>query len=144
MDYEKPAAVYRLYDADGALLYIGMTRNEASRWKDHRKEMLWWPEVTDKHLTWYDTRWQAWDAERLAIRTEGPRYNKSSWPDMAPQLPPGVPPQPHGARIAYQHRETRGGYRIQWYQWRLTLQDALETLREQQEEEAGARGTSAQ
>ncbi|MFF2571201.1 GIY-YIG nuclease family protein [Streptomyces sp. NPDC058084] len=134
MDDAKASTVYRLYDAHGALLYIGVTRNPASRWKDHRKEMLWWPEVTDKHLTWYGTHEAAWAAEAHAIRTEGPRYNKSNWPDldMAPRLPPGVPPQPFGARIAYQHRETRGGYRIRWYQWRLTLQDALETLREQE------------
>ncbi|MFI8371981.1 helicase associated domain-containing protein [Streptomyces sp. NPDC085466] len=56
---------------------------------------------------------------------------------MAPQLPPGVPPQPCGTRIAYQHRETRVGYRIQWYQGRLTLQDALETIRERDEPELG-------
>ncbi|WP_411119910.1 GIY-YIG nuclease family protein [Streptomyces sp. 058-1L] len=77
MDYEQPAAVYRLYDADGALLYIGMTRNEVSRWKSHRKEMLWWREVVSKHLTWHDTRWQAWEADRHAIRTEGPAHRQS-------------------------------------------------------------------
>ncbi|MER6477129.1 GIY-YIG nuclease family protein [Streptomyces filamentosus] len=133
MDEVKASAVYRLYDEHEALLYIGVTRNPPSRWKDHRKEMFWWREVTDKRLTWYSTHEEAWEAERHAIRTEGPRYNKSSWPGMAPQLPPGVPPQPSGTRIAYQHRETRVGYRIQWLQWRLTLQDALETIREQRE-----------
>ncbi|ROQ26017.1 hypothetical protein EDD98_5600 [Streptomyces sp. PanSC19] len=39
--------------------------------------------------------------------------------------------RPSPARNIYQHRETRSGYRIRWYHWRLTLQDALETLREQ-------------
>ncbi|MGZ9935866.1 GIY-YIG nuclease family protein (plasmid) [Streptomyces sp. NC-S4] len=130
MDYDQPAAVYRLYDADEALLYIGLTCNPASRWKDHCKQMLWWPEVTHKHLTWYDTRREAWAAEGAAIREEGARYNKSSWPNMASNLPPGVPPQPHGARTAYQYRETRIGYRMRWYHWRLTLQGVL-TRREE-------------
>lgn len=131
MNPDQPAAVYRLYDADGTLLYIGLTSNPDSRWKDHRKEMLWWREVIAKQLVWYETRRQAAEVERAAIRSEGARYNKSSWPGMTSSLPAGVPAQPHGARTAYQHRETRVGYRIQWFHWRLTLQDALETEREQ-------------
>ncbi|MET8831620.1 GIY-YIG nuclease family protein [Streptomyces sp. NPDC004610] len=131
MDPDEPSAVYRLYDAYGVLLYIGLTCNPASRWKDHRKEMLWWPEVVHRHLTWYGSRREAWDAERAAIRSEGARYNKGWWPDMVPNLPPGVAPQPHGARTAYQFRETRVSHRILWYHWRLTLQDVLETRREQ-------------
>ncbi|MFJ9434547.1 GIY-YIG nuclease family protein [Streptomyces sp. NPDC101490] len=134
MDYEKPTSVYRLYDEIDALLYIGMTSTPATRWQEHRKEMLWWPEVSEKRFTWYDNRIDAWDAERQAIHQEAPRYNKSTSPDRVPYLPPGIPPQPFGARTAYQYRETRGGYRIQWYLWRLRLQDALETSREQNDD----------
>jgi hypothetical protein len=131
LDNDRPTAVYRLRNTDGDLLYIGMTRNPKQRWKDHRKEMLWWPEVADRHLNWYDTRLEARAAEGVAIREEGPRYNKSTWPDMKPGLPPGVPPQPYGARLAYQYREIRPSYRIVWFLWRLGLQDALETQKEE-------------
>ncbi|WP_031129594.1 GIY-YIG nuclease family protein [Streptomyces aureocirculatus] len=104
MDYAQPAAVYRLYDAAGHLLYIGLTCNPRSRWKDHRKEMLWWREVAFKVILYnaYETF---------------PR--------------PGIPPQPYGHRIAYQHRETRPGYRIQWFLWRLGVQDTWATETEQ-------------
>lgn len=121
MDYNLPTAVYRLYDADGVLLYIGMTRNPKQRWKDHRKEMLWWPEVTEKKLTWYDTRWAAWDAELTAIPSESPRYNLGS---ERPVLPSGIPPQPTGHRIAYQCKEERPAYRLAWFTWRAQLRDA--------------------
>ncbi|WP_051853088.1 GIY-YIG nuclease family protein [Streptomyces aureocirculatus] len=104
MDYAQPAAVYRLYDAAGHLLYIGLTCNPRSRWKDHRKEMLWWREVAFKVITWHETRHQACAAESSAVASERPLYNAY---ETFPR--PGIPPQPYGHRIAYQHRETRPG-----------------------------------
>ncbi|SES03068.1 GIY-YIG catalytic domain-containing protein [Streptomyces qinglanensis] len=128
--------MYRLYDAEGTLLYVGVTWAPKQRWKDHRKEMLWWPEVTDKHLTWYGTRPEAEEAELSAIQAENPLYNKSGFgfdaegEPLGPVLPSGVPPQPWGARIAYQLPAVRPAYRLEWFTWRAQLRDAYLTPEE--------------
>lgn len=141
----RPTALYRLYDAGSALLYIGRSINPKRRWKEHRKEMPWWPEVARKDVEWLrEAGTDAWRAEFYAIRTENPRYNKGGFgvaPDgsmLGPMLPAGVPPQPHGTRTAYQFRELRPMYRQAWFLWRLQLQDGIETEKEQAAEAAAA------
>jgi len=39
------AVVYRLYDADDQLLYVGKTRRLRQRLLRHRREAEWWPQV---------------------------------------------------------------------------------------------------
>ncbi|MFD8771393.1 GIY-YIG nuclease family protein [Streptomyces sp. NPDC059916] len=134
MDYEQPAAVYRLFDDEDHLLYVGLTHAPQQRWKDHRKEMLWWREVEFKAITWFATRREAWQAEQAAIEAERPLYN-ANFEGLGPM--PGVPAQPWGHRTAYQYRETRTGYRIQWYLWRLAVQDAWATERERAASQGG-------
>ncbi|WP_137991249.1 GIY-YIG nuclease family protein [Streptomyces vilmorinianum] len=134
--------LYRLYDAGDALLYIGITTDPQRRWKEHRKEMPWWPEVVrkDVEILAEDVEFPA-ALEHEAIRAENPRYNKVGFgfdkdgEPLGPRLPTGVPPQPHGTRIAYQFRELRPMYRQAWFLWRLLLQDGLETQREQGSEQ---------
>jgi hypothetical protein len=110
---DRPTAVYRLYDAAGYLLYIGVSNDPTRRWREHRKEMFWWREVDRHDRQWYPTEREADAAEREAI------------------LPAGVPLQPHGTRFAYQSRDIRPALRREWYLWRLHLQDGIETEREQ-------------
>lgn len=124
---DRPTAIYRLYDAAGHLLYIGMSNDPTRRWREHRKEMFWWREVERHEHQWFATQLLASVAERDAIFIEQPRYNKSL---PGPVLPAGVPPQPHGTRFAYQCREIRPALRQEWYLWRLHLQDGIETERE--------------
>jgi hypothetical protein len=138
----RPVAQYRLYDRHGALLYIGQSVDPRRRWREHRLEMLWWPEVDRHTLEWLPQppagvgRWHYGALEADAIRAENPRYNKSVFDldadrrPLGPVLPPGVPPQPWGARWAYQFRELRPMHRQRWFLWRLLLQDGLETERE--------------
>lgn len=142
---QRPCALYRLYDAGGALLYIGRSVNPKRRWTDHRKEMPWWPEVARKDVEWLPVvGTDAWAAEFYAIRTENPLYNKCGFgfgfdgQALGPVLPAGVPPQPHGTRIAYMCRELRPMYRQAWFLWRLLLQDGLETEKERAAEVAAA------
>ena len=138
----RPTALYRLYDADGALLYIGFSTDPTRRWKEHRKEMLWWPEVARKDVEWLPVsdEPEVRHTEVSAIRTENPRYNKtgfgidSAGRQLGPTLPPGVPPQPWGARFAYQFRDLRPMHRQAWFLWRLLLQDGLETEKERHQE----------
>ena len=68
-------ALYRFFDADGRLLYVGVSGNTESRWRQHAESKPWWPDVAEKTTEWLDSRPDALDAERAAIRTEKPLYN---------------------------------------------------------------------
>ena len=69
------ALVYRLFDDEGALLYIGCTVHPRKRFHSHRRRQPWWDEVTDSELMWYPSVEVAALAEQQAIRTEQPIYN---------------------------------------------------------------------
>ncbi|MFB7845493.1 GntR family transcriptional regulator [Streptomyces sp. NPDC056053] len=71
------AAVYRLYDAGGTLLYVGLSGNPTKRFLGHRADKPWWPEVNTHTLQWFNSRDDASVAERDAIADERPRYNKA-------------------------------------------------------------------
>lgn len=72
---EQRTALYRFYDADETLLYIGITNDPWRRWRDHVQEKPWYPRVKHQAITWYDSEWEARDAETRAIRAEGPLFN---------------------------------------------------------------------
>ncbi|MFD3520457.1 GntR family transcriptional regulator [Streptomyces sp. NPDC058653] len=74
----EPTALYRLYDADGNLLYVGITNNPKVRFGNHGRSKPWWPEVELKQIVWLDSLQEAEEAERLAIASEGPRHNISN------------------------------------------------------------------
>ena len=74
--------LYRFYDADGIPLYIGITSGSALRWNQHRKLSEWWPLATFVAVSRYGTWEEVGAAEKAAIRSEQPRYNKQfrRWP----------------------------------------------------------------
>ena len=67
-------AVYRMYDRDKNLLYIGKTGHGARRLNEH-SEKIWFPIVAMITLEWHASAAVAADAERAAIRAERPQYN---------------------------------------------------------------------
>lgn len=69
-------ALYRLYDADGVLLYVGVTGALKTRVGSHAKRKPWWPEVRRKTYQLYPSRSEGDDAEDAAIDNEHPRYNR--------------------------------------------------------------------
>ena len=71
----KPQTLYRMYNADDQLLYVGITQQQVVRFHQHAREKLWWPEVTQIWVEHYPDRPSVIEAERLAIQTERPRYN---------------------------------------------------------------------
>jgi predicted GIY-YIG superfamily endonuclease len=77
----EPTALYRLFDADGELLYVGISGNPSQRLKRHEWLQPWWFQVDSHTLDWKDSRQEAAEAERLAIRAELPRWNREHMPD---------------------------------------------------------------
>ena len=67
--------VYRLLDAEGALLYVGSTNNVGSRLRAHAADKAWWPQVSTVEVDHFDTMQKALKAEAKAIRSERPRHN---------------------------------------------------------------------
>jgi predicted GIY-YIG superfamily endonuclease len=83
-------ALYRFFDADGALLYVGITYDTEQRFASHRNSSPWWKDVADESVEWFDTRPLALAAELEAIRTERPRHNVlgSPWAPGPRELDP--------------------------------------------------------
>ena len=69
-----PTCVYRFYDKDDRLLYVGMTDSPGVRFNDHARRN-WWKAAVRNTITWYDTREEAAHAEAEALRTEQPIHN---------------------------------------------------------------------
>jgi hypothetical protein len=76
-------ALYRLYDADDALLYVGITKNIVQRWFQHSQTKTWWSQAIRREVAWLDDRPAALLAERRAILAEHPIHNP---------VPPGWTP----------------------------------------------------
>jgi hypothetical protein len=71
----RPAAVYRLYDANDALLYVGMSLSVGSRLSIHRSKAPWRGDVDREEITWYRSAADARSAEARAIAEEHPVHN---------------------------------------------------------------------
>lgn len=74
--------LYRFFDAEGVLLYVGITCNPGTRMMTHARQKSWWSQVASSTMQHLDSREALEDAERLAIRSEFPKYNLcgARWP----------------------------------------------------------------
>lgn len=70
-----PVAVYRMYSAQGELLYVGQSALPQNRLMQHRLGADWVREVATITVAWFDSRKDATEAEMAAIKFEGPRFN---------------------------------------------------------------------
>ena len=68
-------SLYRFYDANHRLLYVGITGAGWGRWLQHARDKDWWIEVAHSNVEHYPTRREALEAERETIITERPIYN---------------------------------------------------------------------
>lgn len=71
----EPTSLYRLYDDNFRLLYIGIAGNPGRRFQQHAKEKEWWGDVVHVRLQHFDTRSAAAQAEIKAIQEEWPPMN---------------------------------------------------------------------
>lgn len=85
----RPAAVYRCYDDQNALLYIGRTVDPPRRLREHLGKE-WWRDVVAVLVEHYPDLASACEAEACAITAEFPRWNIRM---RAPE-PEAVAPRP--------------------------------------------------
>lgn len=84
--------LYRFFDADGELLYVGITCDPGSRFKQHRRGKSWWHEIARIELEQFSSRVELEQAEREAIPKENPKYNINLRRGGTPAPPPGYRP----------------------------------------------------
>ena len=108
--------LYRHFDAEGRLLYIGISSSLAYRIEAHRRASEWFPLVATISVQHFASREELESAERAAIVAEKPPHNRRV--DGAPR-----PSKPRKKGDAVMPRET----------------DALRALRELVEAKKAAR-----
>lgn len=72
-----PTTLYRHFDKDGMLLYVGISMSFLHRQVAHRRVKPWFDQIVNITLEHFPSRREALDAETLAIRKESPKYNRS-------------------------------------------------------------------
>ncbi len=85
---DRKTAVYRLFDADGALLYVGASHDPKERLGRH-KDRAWGHEIARVKVAWFPNRRTALHREAVAISKESPRHNRDrpSQQTYAPERP---------------------------------------------------------
>lgn len=76
----RPHVLYRMYGSDDRLLYIGITADVDQRFTQHGTVQPWWREVAVIRVEHFDDRASVEAAEREAIRSELPAYNRTHLP----------------------------------------------------------------
>lgn len=69
------ATLYRFFDDEGVLLYVGITEAPLVRLDGHAAVQPWWHLVATASYEHFPTRAQARDAEVAAIQSEQPAFN---------------------------------------------------------------------
>lgn len=82
---KRKTALYRHYNADGALLYVGISLSAVKRLGEHR-DSLWANEITRIEIQYFEDRRTAEKAEKEAIKTESPIFNKRHMPKQMSEL----------------------------------------------------------
>lgn len=71
-------ALYRHFDADGSLLWVGVTANPFLRLAGHMSTSDWRDSVARVEIERFDSRGAAEAAETQAILSERPRFNRQA------------------------------------------------------------------
>jgi predicted GIY-YIG superfamily endonuclease len=70
-----PTALYRHFDHEGRLLYIGVSMTITGRTAQHETYAPWFRDIDNIKLEWFGSRSSALRAEKHAITTEKPLHN---------------------------------------------------------------------
>ena len=77
MRKEISTQLYRHFDSDGTLLYVGVSLDTLSRLRQHKENAHWFKLIHTVKIDSFATREEALTAERMAIKNENPLYNLS-------------------------------------------------------------------
>lgn len=72
----KKTALYRHFDKDKNLLYIGISLSPIYRLDSHGLNANWFEKIAFIEVEWFNNRKDALNAEKTAIKLERPTYNK--------------------------------------------------------------------
>lgn len=72
---DQPTALYRFFDGDDQLIYVGISNSALRRIAQHREAKAWFGSCTRVTFEHYPTRAEALEAERRAVAEENPREN---------------------------------------------------------------------
>ena len=72
---EQPVALYRHFDKDDQLLYIGVSANTMARLSQHQQTAQWLIKAVKMTTEWFRDRQIALEAEKIAIEKEKPIHN---------------------------------------------------------------------
>ena len=87
MSEERGACVYRFFDAEDRLLYVGCTVNLQKRKQEHDRDKPWFSDVARTETVHFPTWAAARQAEAQAIQEERPVYNRMGTGALRPRLP---------------------------------------------------------
>lgn len=73
--------LYRFFDSQGTLLYVGISKEWVSRIKTHEKYADFYSAVAGMTLERFPDRKSVEDAERAAIKLENPLFNRMDNPN---------------------------------------------------------------
>ncbi|MEU1497291.1 GIY-YIG nuclease family protein [Streptomyces sp. NPDC005732] len=68
-------ALYRFFDKDDQVIYVGISNNPRTRWQGHAADKPWWTDVVTREVEWFGTRKDAERAERREIGAHYPKWN---------------------------------------------------------------------
>jgi len=72
---ERRTALYRHFDADGQLLYVGISLSAVQRLGQHKHNASWFEKIVRIEIEWWPFRDLAEQAEAAAIWHERPAWN---------------------------------------------------------------------
>jgi predicted GIY-YIG superfamily endonuclease len=68
-------ALYRHFDTDDNLLYVGVSLSSVNRLSQHKSNSHWFYSIARQEIEYFDSREEALKAEAEAIRNENPNNN---------------------------------------------------------------------
>lgn len=82
--------LYRVFDAQDRLLYVGQTRDPKVRFSHHNSQSKWFPDACRTTTELFGSRDLVRKAEILAITTESPLHNVAGTPDHKMRVSQGM------------------------------------------------------
>lgn len=116
-------ALYRHFDAAGALLYVGISLNSIQRTAQHKHGARWFEQIAHITIEWHSARETALTAEAIAIAKERPKWNIAG---RSRVLPPAAVER---SRSGYGVAHLQTGRIDGWYSDKVDAEHMLGWLR---------------